>query len=348
MVRLSYNTSFTKRYVVKKQAEEIIIDSDNSKIKFIDGSTSIGSCIICADKFCAKYKAAELSTPTFQSFPHNTSDRVCPTEAISFSSIDGRAVISSEKCIGCGLCVHRCPTAAIHLDTHSGKASVTFDASILSESGVEEQKLFIESAIQLKRKVSSKRIPASFFSNYEALLVSSSKRTQDLSEIVVRNTLLNMGIHCNINAVGNNHIRTEFFGEEGGMVIMGESDIVNSDTLAIPRRILDDMAVLTGRYDVPKEKIVSLSVINGLPNKRTDYYEVVYDVSNILGIQINTVTYHILWLLNYMNQKLRIEDFKSFIIDKDRQNLLPALANHIPAITSIDSCCEGFNYKPEK
>lgn len=348
MVRLSFNKASIQRYIITKQPAEIIVTSGNAIIKYTDETISNGSCIICSEKFCSKYSEDELTTSSFLSFPHNTSNRVCPTSAISFSINDGRAIISSEKCIGCGLCINRCPTAAISFDMESGKAVVTFDDSILSSVNEEEQKAFIASIEKVGRTVSSDEIKPVFFDKFEKALITMSKQISDLSEIVVRNTLINMGIPCNVNAAGNNHIRTEFFGEKDGQFIIGESDIVNNDTLAIPRRILDDMAVLIGRYNFDKEKVVALSVINGLPNKRTDYYEVVFDINNILGIQIHTVTYHILWLLNYLNARLDINDFRSFVVNKDSQNLLPAIEAHINAIRCIDGCCDGYNYRPEK
>lgn len=348
MIRLSYNTATNKRFITAKVPVEKKITSEGTSLKYTDDTTSNGTCIVCKSNRCAKYQPSELFSSTFKAFPHNTSDRVCPTNAISFSSVYGRAIISSEKCIGCGLCLHRCPTAAISFDFKTGKASVNFDEAIVCESSIESQEQFIASIMPIETKVCLNKIPDSFFVSYESLLISTSKKISDLSEVVVRNTLANMGIHCNVNAAGNNHIRTEFFGEKDSLFIIGESDIVNSDTLAIPRRILDDVAMLIGRYNIDKDKIVPLSVINGLPNKRTDYYEVVYDVCNILGIQICTITYHILWLLNFTNVGLSISDFKSFIVDKNNQNLLPAVRIHIPHISSIDSCVNGYNYKPEK
>lgn len=348
MIRLSYNTSTIKRFITVKNPVEKIISKFGTSLKYGDGTVSAGTCIVCNSKYCARYQATELYTPTFRAFPHNTNDRVCPTNAISSSLVDGRAIISSEDCIGCGLCLHRCPTAAISFNFRTGKASVNFDETILKESDIETQSQYITLANSTNCRIDIGKIPVSFFNSYESLLLSASKKYSDISEIVVRNTLLNMGIPCNVNAAGNNHIRTEFFGEEDGNIIMGESDIKNSDTLAIPRRILDDVAVLVSRYGMDKDKIVPLSVINGLPNKRTDYYEVVYDVCQILGIQIYTITYHILWLLNFYNIEFSISNFKSFIIDKNNQDLLPALEMHIQSIASIDGCCNGCNYKPNK
>ena len=53
----------------------------------------------------------------------NTCSKVCPTGAIEKISLEqkqhlriGMAKIDREKCIGCGVCVFKCPTKALSLD----------------------------------------------------------------------------------------------------------------------------------------------------------------------------------------------------------------------------------------
>lgn len=307
-----------------------------------------GTCVGCSDSPCMEYSDSELTTPLFMAFPHNTSKRVCPTHAITYDSDSRYACINPDLCIACGLCVQRCPTAAIQFSLSSRKCVVNIDHSITQPCTESEQKRFIEETKACVHHTSFTTIPEDFSELYQSSIQKASKKIADVSEIIVRNTLVNMGISCNTNAAGNNHNRTEFFGQDGNMVIIGESNSSDTDTLSVSRRILDDVAVMVSRYGIKKQSILPLSVINGFPNKRTDYYEVVHDIQSILGIQICTVTFHLLFVLSLFGVKLQIRDFAPFVIDNTHQDLLPVIRKIIPRIDEIDKGCNGVNYHPIK
>lgn len=332
--------SITPKTLVFGNAGSFIEDDKGIRYK--------GTCIGCGDSLCMEYTDAELSTPLFQAFPHNTSKRVCPTHAITCDSDSRYACINPDLCIACGLCVQRCPTAAIQFDFASRKCVVNRTPSITQSCTETEQREFIEGTKSCRQKCLFTKIPVGFSELYQESIYNASKRIADVSEIIVRNTLVNMGIPCKTNAAGNNHNRTEFFGQQGDMIIIGESNSSDTDTLSVTRRILDDVAVMVSRYSIDAKKIRPLSVINGFPNRRTDYYEVVHDIQSILGIQISTVTYHLLFVLNLFGIKLSITDFTAFFIDNTHQDLLPALRRIIPNIEAIDGNCGGINYRPIK
>lgn len=139
-----------------------------------------------------------------------------------------------------------------------------------------------------------------------------------------------------------------FFVEAGDSIIIGESEITSTDTLSVNRRILDDMAVLISRYGYSKESILPLSVINGLPNKRTDYYEVIKDINNILGVQISTITYHILFMLHLYQIRLSKEILEKFYIDKDHLSLIEPTSEVIKNLLKKDNNLYTTNYIPTK
>ena len=259
-----------------------------------------------------------------------------------------RVCIDSEKCIACGLCVHRCPTAAIQLELSNNTAYVSKESVFMEPCSVEEQSNYVSQIIALPHLISYSEIPESFSKQYQDTISKKASRTPDLGEILVRNTLINMGIPTNSKAKGNNHNRTEFFGEKGDSIIIGESNCDNSDVLTVSRRILDDVAVMISRYNKGYSKIVPLSVINGFPNKRTDYYEVIYDINNILKISVCTVTFYVLFILNLFGRKLSIDDFKQFEIDNNHLDLAPIVKLFIPDIERIDRDIASSNYRPIK
>ena len=350
MRKLSINSSqeglgITRLSIIPKS---IIFCNAGSFIEADNGTKYKGTCIGCSGSPCMTYSEAELYTPLFQAFPHNTSNRVCPTYAITYDSDSRHACINPDLCIACGLCVQRCPTAAIQFDFASRKCFVNSTSSISQSCTETEQREFLEGLESCRKAFSFTKIPVGFSEFYQDSIDDVSKKITDVSEVIVRNTLVNMGIPCKNKAAGNNHNRTEFFGQQGDMIILGESNSTDKDTLSVSRRILDDVAVMVSRYSFDVNKIRPLSVINGFPNKRTNYYEVVHDIQSILGIQISTVTYHLLFVLNLFGIKLRIPDFTAFYIDKTHQDLLPKIKRLIPNIEAIDDNCNGINYHPIK
>ena len=118
--------------------------------------------------------------------------------------------------------------------------------------------------------------------------------------------------------------------------------------MAITRRILDDLSVLVSRYSIEKRKILPLSVINGFPNKRTDYYSVIEDIQKVLNIKVSSLSYHILFVLNLYNVKLSDEDISRFTLDRNQNNLLEQVIIYIPQIKDIDKTIHTNSYEPQK
>lgn len=348
MRRLSINTSTGTLFRINERVVSIAYGDRGSFLEYEDDSFTPGACIACANKTCMSYNTDEMRTPTFMAFPHNTSRRVCPVDAISIVHETGFATIDSETCIGCGLCLHRCPVAAIQFDMNGGKCAINLDESILVQCNSSEQEAFLRDIKDVARRIGYTKIPVEASDSYLTKIHTTAKGRSDVADIILRNYFINLGIPCNINAKGNNHMRTKFFAEDGEHILFGESNDENGDTLSLPRRIMDDYAVLTARHGISRDKLVPLAIINGLPNKRTDYYEVINDVKNILGFQIHTLTYHILFILNIFNKKLSIIDLTRFIVDKDVQNLVPGMKELINDIEIRDESTNTYHYSPEK
>lgn len=285
------DSAIATHFSVNVENIDTIVYSDGFSGYKIGKDLVKGACCGCGSKACSAYADEELHSETFSVFPKNTSKRVCPTDAITFKN--GYAIIDDNFCIKCGLCIHRCPYAAIQFSIQNNSCTVNQEKGksfVKCSEATQNQNVL---ALQRKTKeILYDDIPIFFAETLSKKLEIFSNRFPDLSEIVVRNTLLNLGICCNTNVAGNNHIRIEFFAECDNHYIIGESQISNSDTLSVTRRILDDLAVLIGRYHFGQENIVPLAVVNGFPNKRTDFYEVIEDIRNVLGIQVMTLSYH--------------------------------------------------------
>ena len=294
----------------------------------VDGTGVNGCCCKCKERYCLEYSPAELHSEFFNSFTHNTSNRVCPTEAISCA--EDSIHIDASKCIGCAVCVSRCPYSAIAYDAGAGKCFVQSNELRIPETpSVQENQITGFQALQTD--VEYTRISAPFISASALDIINNT----DAPEIIARNLLINLGIITNAYAKGNQHNRIELFAFTNGTYLIGECETSN-DSLSVTRKLLDDLSVLVSRYSLNADNIVPLAVLNRLPNKRTDFYEVIEDIRNVLGIQIHTVTYASLFLLNLYRCKLSPDDFKAFTVDRNNTDIREPILNFIPNM-DVDS-----------
>lgn len=72
--------------------------------------------------------------------------------------------------------------------------------------------------------------------------------------------------------------------------VVTEIEIPSTEILDAPRNLLDDYAVMHCRKGEDANNIIPLVICWDLPNRRTDYWNVVTDIYNILGIKIKTIS----------------------------------------------------------
>ena len=93
-----------------------------------------------------------------------------------------------------------------------------------------------------------------------------------------------------------------------------------NDSLSLPRKILENFAILHRRYNKDKNNIIPFAIVNEVPNKRSEYYRVLGDVYKVTKIKIYTLSIFnlILWVKN----KKRISDFifDDFFITNKKNN----------------------------
>lgn len=317
----------TIRYILPDNPIKRIYKNNFSGFLLSDGTAITGCCCNCKDKPCIKYHNCEFYSEVFNSFPHNSSARVCPNDALKYENLEIK--LDSSKCIGCGICLYRCPYSAIAYDSNRGKCFIQQN-EFKKHDTISKQDEQIEKFSKLPKYIAFNDISLPFITD-DSLNIAD---LPDFSDILVRNFLINMGLHCNSYAKGNQHNRISFFAEKDGLYIIGENETSN-DTLSVSRRLLDDLAVLISRYSIPANKITPIAVLNRLPNKRTDYYEVIEDIKKVLDIQISTITFSGLFILNLFSIYLSIDEFKSFILNKSNTSIVPYLQKYIPNISSI-------------
>lgn len=116
--------------------------------------------------------------------------------------------------------------------------------------------------------------------------------------------------------------------------LVAEIEIPTVAILDAPRNLLDDLAVFSNRRDVSLEYIQPVVIAWDIPNKRTDYWNVVSDIEKILGIKVYTISLVSLAILYWTKSQFIIEDYY--------------LNNNCPQITVILKILEDNGVNAEK
>jgi len=69
-----------------------------------------------------------------------------------------------------------------------------------------------------------------------------------------------------------------------------EVEIPSNAILDAPRNLIDDYCVLKSRNKTEIKNFELLVICWDLPNKRTDYWNVIYDISEVLNLRVKTIS----------------------------------------------------------
>ena len=311
--------------------------NNKNLLVFDDGNKTDGVCIRCNSKPCMYFPTTEIDADIIDGLPFNNDTRTCPSKAISLNGT-GSAYIDSEKCINCGICVTRCPSAAIYYDKKNEAFEInnTADENYFEESfnhRIESEKAFLNTPAVIKID----KITKEFASRYREKFKALSTEINDLELILVRNLLLQVGLKTKSSAIGNNDVRLDFIGKVGSKIMPGESELIGTDILGLTRKVLEGVAWLQVRMNVPKNKQIPVIVVFEFPRKRSDFYEVISDIEKITNIQIRTLSVYFLTVLALFKKKISEADFQDkFLINKDHQNFGPYIQSYVSKIEQID------------
>jgi hypothetical protein len=102
---------------------------------------------------------------------------------------------------------------------------------------------------------------------------------------------------------GDTNVRIDIVAERSGAlgVVQFESSF---NAVEAPRSVLDGLAVVRARYAVAAELTVGAIIMDSLPNGRSDFWQVLLDIRNVLGIEISTLTPVALIMLVWSHKEL--------------------------------------------
>ena len=294
-----------------------------AELQFAD-STGRSTCLGCDDAPCMELSEANLTPSlTFAEFPRDPSREVCPTGAMDWDGVVHAPTIDVEKCVGCGLCAVHCPYGAIML-SDDGIASVQKhdldDVSVTNTQGHRAHVITArQGALGGPNAPFAKRLPMI------AASLSDIQRSR-----MVRNMLLACGVAASLRRKGDTNIRMDgLLHFASGKIGVFELEI--SAVLESPRALLEDIAVLHGRFDVPMADIVPVSIVAALPNVRVEYYQVMDDISKVLDIRCHTLTLGALCMLMWRFNTLEglPSDLFTTVLDSDLHTSLAKLDSDI-------------------
>ena len=298
-------------------------------IQFSDGGRASGSCIHCLNPPCLEYTIDEIGSEAFKEFPSDRNPEVCPTKAISWPQENDSPIIDSEACISCGICVSRCPVAAIYLDLDGTTAVINdlpneyflFENQEISEK---TQRFLLERFSKIPENgifiLESDNVLQRFFDKFKSV-TTEQKQNAQFPNHLVRNLLLEVGVRTLMRRRGDTNLRMDIVFEQSGRK-SGTCEVeLGSEVLDAPRNLLDNIAVLVSRYKVNKNDIMPLIVTLSLPNRRSEYWQVIKDIKQVLNLQINSLTIGMLVLLVWNRIKISIDSQEMLYADSDMYTL---------------------------
>jgi Fe-S-cluster-containing hydrogenase component 2 len=258
-------------------------DGGRSVVTLTDGRSGTGTCLGCGSAPCMEKDASELALfGPLDDFPGDPSLDVCPTKAIRWDGENAAAFIVAGDCIGCGLCISRCPYGAISLVDGTAARVEAADPDGLVALGPR-----IGKHPQPKRSGQIAALDAPVATNLQATVEALDDARATL---LVRNLLNDVGLNARTRRRGDTNMRIDAVGFSRSQRPFVAEIETGPGVLESPRALLEDVAVLHARYGYAVGDIDPISIIVSFPNVRSEYYQVIRDIEKVLGLRCRTIT----------------------------------------------------------
>lgn len=286
-------------------------------------------CLRCSDAPCMNFGADELRVPSMPELGSVVSyNTVCPTSAITLDDL-GQPRIDPNNCIGCGLCVARCPVGALSL-TSASETPVKLE--LLTEYVILGDSEALKFRADLAKKVVTVWPPVNAMERQvhhvrKKLLERGHQGAQTVNNLtrhLVRNTFVAMGARVALRNQGANSLSCELIAEDSNRTILVEISTTD-DTLDAFRRLLSGAARALGRQGLKKSQIALMLVVPRLPNNRVDLYRLISDVHRYLGLTFFLVPLPALTFATLRGNVGVYDTFSRFEVNEDSNSVEHAI-----------------------
>jgi len=254
-------------------------------LRLSDGHHTIESaCLFCPEMPCYEFSEDEAKLDTSPS-----GKRICPTSAISRSQ-DEQIVTIGSNCIGCGLCVFRCPYGAIFMD-ESGKARLKPRREAFFRPATREE------FCQFSRLFDPKYTVPPAELNRMSFLVKNNLESTAKEQFypVVRGYLNAIGFPTKLTRYGDTNQRMDAIMLTGKGYIPieikspTETEKVNIEAV---RQALENKVVALSRWNASeiRRDTTSLVIAHDRPSSRSDVGELIQDIYDAYRINIGILT----------------------------------------------------------
>ena len=275
---------------------------------------------------------------------------VCPTKAISWPQESDSPTIDSAACISCGICVSRCPVAAIYLDSDETTAILNDQPNqyfLLQDQEVSEnsQQFLLEIFSQIPKNgifiSEDDNILQRFFNKFKSV-ATEQKQSAQFPNHIVRNLMIEIGIKALMRRRGDTYLRMDIVFEQSEEK-SGTCEVeLGGEILDAPRNLLDNVAVLVSKYKISKSNIMPLVVTLSLPNQRSEYWRVIKDIKQVLNLQINSLTIGMLVLLVWNRIKVSLDSQEILYADSDTYTLRDKFEHILGRELNVKEGYSGF------
>lgn len=266
-----------------------------SKVTLSEGQQMESPCLVCSEAFCMN---SAVDQDVFEPLKISQSEALCPVDALE---INEAKLNIGKDCISCGLCIVSCPLGALSFDeNYNVCVSNSREELIETDKRVETSKYSIEysTAFSVENETLLRKVVSGINNSKSRISVVNSLVAKSLSKKNVPTYLTRQGdVNLRMDAISK--VEETFY-------LIEIEVLANLDS---PRDILDDVAVFCSRYKVEKSKVVGVIVLAELPNKRTEYWELISDIQKVIGLKIVTIPISALLVLLWNRAYLNIDDY---------------------------------------
>ena len=312
-----------KQFVSKTKVMRREIAEGTPGKLMIGGTTVAGTCLNCPDTPCVLFSEDEVVSPVLTGFPFNQTREVCPFDAMTVDSSQLIPVIDDDSCIGCGLCIARCPANALYVNSR-GLVSLNNDENdALKTRATHDARSHASTVGKLNSAPwsgSIRNVDEETLSNVISSITGAGL-TNTNQKLLIRNLLLGLGTSAAISTVGDTNFRIDMWWEDQGVLWITEVDFDIASNLDTPRALLDDIAVCVSRHQVSRNKIGAMIICLEFPNKRSGYYHLIEDIMKVVGLEILTLSVAGLLLALWSHREIQDIDLAKCVVMQNSKDI---------------------------